>query len=148
MNKELSTTGKPEPVTDRDSLPALIGGLGENLVTLIDSKLGLLKIEIKEDIKASLRSSLLIGVGGIVTLIGFSLLNIALAFLLSALFDQLQLGQPLKYGLGFILTGLLYLVIGGFIMVRAKNRMAKQNLSPEKSLEELKKDKDWLKEEF
>jgi uncharacterized membrane protein YqjE len=148
MNKESRGADKAEEITDRDNLPALIGGLGEDLVTLIDSKLGLLKIEIKEDIKASLRSSLFMGIGGVVALIGFSLLNIALAFLLSALFDQLRLSQPLKYGLGFILTGLLYLVIGSFIMVRAKNRMAKQNLSPEKSLEELKKDKDWLKEEF
>jgi uncharacterized membrane protein YqjE len=148
MNKELRSTGKAEQVTDRESLPALIGGLGESIVTLIDSKLGLLKIEIKEDIKASMRSSLFIGLGGVVTLIGFSLLNIALAFLISALFDQLQLSQPLKYGLGFILTGLLYLVIGSFILIWAKNRMAKQNLSPEKSLEELKKDKVWLKEEI
>lgn len=148
MDHKLKGTGEARQVTDRENLPALIGSLGEDIVTLLDSKLGLLKIEIKEDIKSYLSSSLFFGVGGAVAVIGFFLLNIALAFLISALFDKAQLSQPLKYSLGFILTGLLYLVIGSLVIAAAKNRMAKQNLSPEKSLKELKKDKEWLKEEF
>jgi uncharacterized membrane protein YqjE len=148
MNHKQKSTGEAQQITTRDSLPALIGHLGEDLVTLLDSKLGLLKIEIKEDIISYLRSSLSIAVGGVITVIGFSLVNIALAFLLSSLFDSLQISQPLKYAMGFILTGLLYLVIGVFVIIRAKNRMAKQDLLPEKSLQEFKKDKEWLKEEL
>jgi uncharacterized membrane protein YqjE len=134
--------------TKGGSLPDLVSRLGEDIVTLLDTKLGLLKMEIKEDVKVFLRSSLSITVGGIILVIGFSLLNIAFAFLVSALFENAQLSQPLKYAFGFIITGAIYLAIGGVVLSRAKNRLAKQDLSPERSLKELEKDKEWLKREF
>ncbi len=131
-----------------DSLPALVGRLGEDIVTLLDTKVELLKIEIKEDIKAFVRGSLSIGVGAIISVIGFSLLNIAFAFLVSSLFENAQFSQPLKYALGFIITGAIYLLIGGAVLIKAKNHFAKHDLSPERSLKELDKDKEWLKREL
>src|SRR5205085_7910135 len=104
--------------------------------------------EIKEDINSYVHSTLSIGIGGVIVMIGFALLNIALAFLLTSLFEGMQISQPVKYAIGFILTGLLYLVIGIFVILRAKKRLAIQDLLPEKSLLELKKDKEWLKEEL
>jgi uncharacterized membrane protein YqjE len=148
MDNKQKSAGKVQPITTEDNLPAMIGRLGDDLVTLLDSKLGLLKLEFKEDINSYVRSTLSIGVGGVIMVIGFSLFNIALAFLLASLFDRMQISQPVKYAMGFILTGLIYLVIGIFLVIRAKNRMAKQDLLPEKSLQELKKDKEWLKEEL
>jgi pilus assembly protein TadC len=88
------------------------------------------------------------GVGVLVAVIGFSLLNVALAFVASSLFDKTQLSQPIKYALGFIITGLFYLIIGAAVIISAKNRLAKQDLSPERSLNELKKDKKWIEREF
>ena len=83
--------------------------------------------------------------GGIIAVVGFSLLNVAIAFLVSALFEETMLSQPVKYALGFIIMGVIYLVIGAAVIIRAKDRLAKQNLAPERSIEELEKDKKWLK---
>ena len=141
-----SATGA-NPDTGGESLPSLIGRLGEDIVTLLETKLGLLKLEIKEDVNAYLRGLVSIGVGGIVAVVGFSLLNVAIAFLVSALFEDTLLIQPVKYALGFIITGVIYLVIGAAVIIRAKDRLAKQNLAPERSIEELEKDKQWLKRE-
>jgi uncharacterized membrane protein YqjE len=148
MGDKEKSAGAGQPPTAGESLPSLIGRLGEDIVTLLDTKLELLKIEVKEDINAFLRGSLSIGVGGLIVVIGFSLANIAFAFLVSALFEKTQLSQPLKYAFGFLITGAIYLVIGVAVILRAKGRLGKQDLSPEKSLKELEKDKQWLKREL
>lgn len=131
-----------------ESLPALVGRLGENILTLLDTKLKLLKIEIKEDLKGYLRNSISLGLGGIILLIGFALVNIAIAFFFAALFAETQFSQPIKYAFGFMITGLIYLLVGAFVFVKGKNRLQKQNLEPERSVKELEKDKQWLKENF
>jgi len=141
-----SATGA-NPDAGGGSLPSLIGRLGQDIVTLLDTKLALLKLEIKEDVNAYVRGRVSIGVGGIVAAVGFLLLNVAIAFLVSALFERTLLSQPVKYALGFLITGVTYLVIGAAVIIRAKDRLAKQNLAPERSIEELEKDKQWLKRE-
>jgi uncharacterized membrane protein YqjE len=143
---EKSATGA-NPDAGGESLPSLIGRLGEDIVTLLDTKLGLLKLEIKEDVKAYVRGLASIGVGGIIAAVGFSLLNVAIAFLVSALFEKTLLSQPVKYALGFSITGVIYLAIGAAVVMRARDRLAKQELAPERSIEELEKDKQWLKRE-
>jgi uncharacterized membrane protein YqjE len=143
--KKSATSANPD--AGGESLPSLIGRLGEDIVTLLETKLGLLKLEIKEDVDAYMRGGASIGVGGIIAVVGFSLLSVAIAFLVSALFEQTLLSQPVKYALGFIITGVIYLVIGAAVIMRAKDRLAKQNLAPERSIKELEKDKQWLKRE-
>ncbi|MGH8646113.1 MAG: phage holin family protein [Gammaproteobacteria bacterium] len=145
-DSEKSATGA-KPDAGGESLPSLIGRLGEDIVTLLDSKLGLLKLEIKEDVNAYLRGLVSMGVGSISAAVGFSLLSVAIAFLVSALFEQTLLSQSVKYALGFIITGVIYLVIGAVVIIRAKDRLAKQNLAPERSVKEIEKDKQWLKRE-
>jgi hypothetical protein len=80
--------------------------------------------------------------------VGFALLNVALALGISTLFADTNLSQPAKYAVGFVITGLLYLVVGGVIISVMKNRLAKQNLVPNRTVEELRKDKQWLKNEL
>jgi uncharacterized membrane protein YqjE len=133
---------------DDEGLPALVGRLGEHIVTLLDTKLTLLKLEIKEDITGYARSGLSIGVGGLLVVVGFVLLNIAFAFLVSALFETTRLSPPVKYALGFLLTGGLYLTAGAIVTIKAKNRLGKQNLTPEESLQEIEKDEQWLRREL
>ena len=139
-----SSENRPS-IADRESLPGLLGRVGEDLATLLDAKLGLLKIEIEEDMRAYARGGAAIGVGSVITAVGFALLNIGIAFLASALFADTQLSQPIKYSLGFLMTGAMYLLIGGGVIIVNKNRLAGRAIVPEKSIEELKKDKQWLK---
>ncbi len=145
-NTEKSATGA-NPDAGDGSLPSLIGRLGHDIVTLLDTKLGLLKLEIKEDVNAYVHGRVSIGVGGIIAAVGLSLVNVAIAFLVSGLFEKTLLSQPVKYALGFIIIGVIDLVIGAAVIIRAKDRLAKQNLAPERSIEELEKDKRWLKRE-
>jgi len=133
---------------ENESLPALIGRLGDDVVQLFDTKVSLLKVELKEEATAYARGGIMIAVGGIVAAIGFALLNVALAFGISTLFGDTSFSQPARYAIGFVTAGVLYLVVGALIISVVKSKLAKQTLVPDRTVEELRKDKQWLKNEL
>jgi len=144
-----STAFTPEVVQKSDeSLPSLVGRLGDDVMQLFDTKLSLLKVELKEEATEYARDGLLIAVGGIIAAIGFALLNVALAFGISILFADTALSQPAKYAIGFVTAGVLYLIVGAIIVSAMKNRLANQHLIPDRTVAELRKDKEWLKNEL
>ena len=146
---ERSTAAAPAPqtTTELENLPSLFGRLGDDVMKLLDTKLSLLKVEVKEDVNVYVRSGVMIAIGGVIAAVGFALLNVALAFAIST-FMPTDWSQPARYALGFVITGVLYLVIGGIIIMMMKGRLARRDLVPERSVEELRKDKQWLKKEI
>ena len=129
------------------SLTTLFSRLTDDLTELFDAKLELLKTELKEEMSSYAGGASLIVGGAVVGVVGFALLNVGIAFFVSMLFDSADLSQAVRYGLGFVITALLYLVIGATIILVAKRRLAKQRIIPQRSALELKRDKQWLQEE-
>jgi len=136
------------PKNDNESLPTLFSRLGDDVMQLFDTKMSLLKVEIKEEANAYARGGAMIAVGGIIAAIGFALVNVALAFGISTLFADTALSQPAKYAIGFVTAGILYLVVGAIIVSTMKSRLVKTPLIPDRTVEELRKDKQWLKNEL
>ena len=128
--------------------------LGDDVMRLFDAKLGLLKVELKEEASVYGKTTALMAVGGVIAAIGFALVNVAIAFFISTLFGSDAPGVvaerygPTSYGWGFLITGVVYLVIGGAIVLLMKKRMASYDPAPTTSLEEIRKDKQWLKNEI
>lgn len=144
---ERRTAAAPAPTaqSDIESLPALFGRLGDDVMTLLDTKLSLLKVEVKEDADAYVRAGVMMSLGGVIAAIGFALVNIALALFVATL---LPYDPPVNYALGFVITGVIYLVIGAIIVMVMKNRITKRDPVPNRSVNELRKDKQWLKKEI
>jgi uncharacterized membrane protein YqjE len=134
--------------SDTENLPTLFSRLGDDVMQLFNSQLALFKVEIKEEANAYARGAVIIGLGAVVAAIGFALLNVAVAFGVSTLFAQANLSQPASYALGFVITGVFYLLVGGIIVMAVRSRLAKQDLVPNRTVEELRKDKEWLKNEL
>jgi uncharacterized membrane protein YqjE len=128
---------------DIQELPALFGRLSDGVMTLLDTKLSLLKVEIKEDAEAYISGGAKIGIGAVIAGVGFALLNVAIALLVASLLPEAW-GQPVRYTAGFAIVGLLYLLIGGIIIITVKNALAKRQLVPSRSVNELKRDKEWI----
>jgi Protein of unknown function (DUF1469). len=145
-----SSNNPPPPTREAggEGVSALLGRIGDDLTRLVEAKLGLLKIEIGEDIRAYARGGAGIGVGSVIVVAGFGLLNIGIGFLVSALFEGTHLSPSIKYSLGFIITGALYLLLGGAVVIVYKTRLAERGIMPERSLAELQKDKQWLKKDL
>jgi uncharacterized membrane protein YqjE len=133
---------------DNDSFPTLLSRLGDDVMQLVNSQFALFKVEIKEEATAYARNAAMIGLGAVVATIGFALLNVAIAFGVSTLFASANFSQPASYALGFVVTGLFYLLVGGIVVLAMKSRLAKQELMPPMTVQELRKDKQWLKSEL
>jgi uncharacterized membrane protein YqjE len=133
---------------DNESIPNLLSRLGDDVMQLVNSQFALFKVEIKEEATAYARNAAMIGFGAVVATIGFALLNVAIAFGVSTLFARANFSQPASYALGFVVTGLFYLLVGGIVVLAMKSRMAKQDLVPPMTVQELRKDKQWLKSEL
>jgi uncharacterized membrane protein YqjE len=133
---------------ENESLPNLISRLGDDIMQLVNSQLALLKVEIREEANAYARGAAMIAFGAAVAVVGFALLNVAIAFAVSTLFAKANFSQPASYALGFLATGGFYLIVGAIVVLIVKNRLAKQNLVPKRTVQELRKDKEWLKNEL
>lgn len=130
-----------------ETLPSLFTRLTDQLMELFDAKLTLLRVELKEEVNTYLRSVVMIIAGAVVGLIGFALLNVAIAFLISMLFENTHMSQAARYAVGFVITAALYLIAGALVIVKAKNRMAKQAIVPPRTAAELQRDKEWLQKQ-
>lgn len=133
---------------NNETLPNLLSRLGDDVMQLINSQLALFKVEMKEEANTFARNAGMIAFGAGVAAIGFALLNVAIAFGVSTLFASAGFSQPASYALGFIVTGAFYLIVGGILILVMKNRLAKQQLVPPRTVQELRKDKQWLKSEL
>ena len=131
-----------------ETLPSLFTRLADQVTQLFEAKLGLLRIELKEEINTYLRGLAMIAAGTVVALIGFGLFNVAIAFFISMLFQNTGLSQPARYAVGFIITAALYLIIGGIVVIKARNRISKEGSGPPRTAKELERDKEWLKKEI
>ena len=130
-----------------ETLPSLFSRLSDQITELFDAKLALLRVELKEEINTYLRGISMIIAGAVVALIGFALLNVAIAFLISIVFANTHMSQPARYALGFVITAALYLVAGAVVTVKAKNKIAKQGIVPPRTARELERDKEWLQKQ-
>ena len=134
--------------SDTEGLPTLVSRLGDDVMQLFKSQLELFKVEIKEEANAYVRAITMIAIGAVIATVGFALLNVAIAFAVSTLFAQANFSQPASYALGFVVTGAFYVLVGGIVVLMMKNKLAKQDLVPERTVAELRKDKEWLKNEL
>jgi uncharacterized membrane protein YqjE len=143
-----ATSTAMSPRTENENLPSLFSRLGDDVMQLFDTKMSLLKVELKEEANAYARGGAMIAVGGVIAAIGFALVNVAVAFGISVLLANVDISQPAKYAIGFLGAGVLYLIVGAIIVTAMKSRLAKQHIVPDRTVAELRKDKQWLKNEL
>ena len=142
-----------QPAPEMGELPTLLGRLGDDVMRVVDTNLSLIKVELKEDASFYARNAAFRAVGAMVALIGFALVNVAVAVFISNFFASgaattAERFTPTSYGFGFLITGVVYVVIGGLIVLVMKNRLAAYNPVPTTTLDEIRKDKQWLKNEI
>ncbi len=146
---ERTATGTAPATTtmtsDIEAIPTLFGRLADDVMTLLDTKLSLLKVELKEDAAIYGRAAGGIGAGAIIAGVGLALTLVAVAFFVSMLFS---FDTPAaNYAMGFLITGVLFVAIGGILVYVMKNRLTARNPVPNRSVDEFRKDKQWLKNE-
>ena len=133
---------------ETENLPVLLTRLGDDVVQLFDTKMSLFKVEVQEELTTLLRASVGIAIAAIIALIGFALASVAAALGISSLLASTNLSQTGRYGLGFVTLGVVYLIVGTALASVMKGRLSRQSLVPDRTVNEFRKDKEWLKKEL
>ena len=125
---------------DDRSLGQLFGDLSRQLSTLIRQEIDLARTEMTARATAVTRDGALIGAGAAVGYAG-------LLFLLAA-FVALLIDAGLDPWLAALLVGLAALAAGGVMVWRGREGLRTATLVPERTIETLKDDAEWAKEQI
>ena len=137
----MTTSRMAAPATDRDerSLGELFGELSADTSTLIRKEMELARHELTRSAQTYARNSMLVAAGGLIAYAGAIVLLMGIAWLLA----RLGLGADLS----FLIVGAVTLAIGAVIAWRAVQSMQKVSVVPERTVETIREDVEWAKEQ-
>jgi uncharacterized membrane protein YqjE len=122
------------------ALGDLFRQLAQDSATLVRQEMALAKAELKSNVKSVARDAAMVAVGGILALVGATVL---IAFLVVAVGDALD-----NYWLGALIVGVLFLLVGGILAMSSLKKLKSEDVAPTRTLETLKEDKQWLQSEI
>ena len=126
------TTERGDQRSFADVLKDIIADVQE----LIRSEIRLAKVEVKEEIQKATGAGIMMVVGGVVGLYaaGFLLLTVMFA-----------LENVMPNWLAALIVGVVAAVAAAGMLVTAKNRLSAVNPKPEKTIETVKENVEWMK---
>ena len=132
---------RPSGGGDDRSVGELLSDLVQETRTLVRQEIELAKTELGEKASKAGKNVGFAAAGGFVAYAGFVVLLVGLGALLAELF-----GDGLGW-LGFVIVGVVVLIIGYALIQKGLKTLKEENFSLERTAESLKEDKQWLKEE-
>jgi uncharacterized membrane protein YqjE len=127
-------------VDNEPGLGELFRQLAQDSATLVRQEMALAKAEMTQNLKAAARDATMVAVGGGVALLG---LLVLILFLVLVIGDALN-----EYWAGALIVGLLFLIIGGVLAMGALKRLKHDSLTPARTIDTLKEDKQWAQSEI
>lgn len=134
---------RAEPVgvgRNSSSFMGLVDRLVGDLLRLLDQKLALLKIELNEQFTAAVRTFLFLAIGGVVVGLGLLFFAIALALWVGEVINTIPGGFALVAG--------VFTVAGGILLMTMKGKLSQQRFVPKETVQELRRDAEWIKREL
>lgn len=127
------------PRTDR-SLGDLFGELSAQSTRLIRDEIRLAVVEIKRSIADVARESAMVGAGGAIAYAGAIVLLFGIGLLISDLINK-------PGWVGLVVVGAIVLIVGGVLAYRSLAALRAARVVPERTMETLRADADWAKEQ-
>jgi putative superfamily III holin-X len=118
----------------------LVDRLIREVGTLLDAKAALLSLEIKQQVSAAVRRLVTMAVGAVLAAIGLLLLCMGGALWIGQLIES-EAG-------GYGIVGAALVVIGGVAIAVTSRRLTSQSLKPKETVQELRRDAKWIKDEL
>lgn len=132
-------TGAPRPERAEPSFGELISRLTNQTGVLIRQEISLAKVELRETGTSLARDSAKVGVGVVIAWTGLLALTGALIVGLAQLFNN--------YWLAALIVGAVYLLVGWMLARGAMADMRRNGLAPKETIESLRDDAEWAKEQ-
>ena len=125
---------------DERSLGDLFSDLSRETTTLVRQEVQLAKAELTQSATEAARGIGMLVAGGVVAYAGLFFLLLAIVFgLIEAGWDA---------WLSALIVGLVVVAIGAVLVLRGRESLKPANLAPQKTVETLKEDAEWAKEQI
>ena len=127
-------------VRDERSLGDLFSDLSRETTTLVRQEVQLAKAELTQSATEAARGIGMLVAGGAVAYAGLFFLLLAIVFgLIEAGWDA---------WLSALVVGVVVVAIGAILVLRARESLKPANLTPRRTIETLKEDQEWAKEQI
>jgi Putative Actinobacterial Holin-X, holin superfamily III len=127
-------------VRDERSLGDLFSDLSRETTTLVRKEVQLAKAELTQSATEAARGIGMLVAGGAVAYAGLLFLLLAIVFgLIEAGWDP---------WVSALVVGLVVVAVGAVLVLRARESLKPANLAPQKTVETLKEDAEWAKEQI
>jgi hypothetical protein len=127
-------------VRDERSLGDLFSDLSRETTTLVRQEVQLAKAELTQSATEAARGIGMLVAGGAVAYAGLLFLLLAIVFgLIEAGWDA---------WLSALVVGLVVVAVGAVLVLRARESLKPANLAPRRTVETLKEDQEWVKEQI
>jgi uncharacterized membrane protein YqjE len=128
------------PGPDAPPLGELLRQLAQDSATLVRQEVALAKAELRQNVRSLVRDLAMVAVGAALAVTGALVMVAFLVILLGAMLGN--------YWLGALIVGLLFLSVGGVLLMVNLRKLGREELAPTRTLETLKEDKQWLQSEI
>lgn len=130
---------EPYPLAEPEtSLGELVGRVAGDMGAMLRDHIELAKEEITAEVKKAGTGAGLLGGGAIAAWTGVLLVSFSAAWALALVVDT---------WLAFLLVGLVWLGVAGVMAMMGRKELTEVDLRPEETMNEIEKDKQWLKEQ-
>ena len=131
-------------INEPSSIADLLKNLRDDTSNLVRDEISLAKTEITEKISSASRNIGYLVAGGLVAYAGLLVLLQGVGFLIGRLLIAAGMDEASATVLGFLIAGAVVAGIGIAVVVKALETLKKESLTPTKTAETLKQDKEWV----
>ncbi len=135
-------------MNDTTSIGDLIKQLRDDSTTLIRDEVALAKTEMTEKLSVFGRNIGYLIAGALVAYSALVILLIGLGSLIAEAFIESGMDPALGHFLGMAIVAVVVAVIGAALIIKAIHKLKEESLVPKRTMETLKNDKEWAKNQL
>jgi uncharacterized membrane protein len=139
-----SANSAAEPMPEKAPLADLLKTLRDDTTTLLRQEVALAKTEASEKAAKLGRNAAYIAAGAFVALLGAIFLLMALTALLAVLLQKMGLSAAHSAWVAPLIVGAVITLVGYVLIKKGLDTIKRESLKPEKTIESLREDKQWL----
>ena len=132
--------------SEQSNLVYLLKKLRDDTTALVRDEISLAKTEISEKVGTASRNLGYLAAGALVAYAALMLILQGLSFLLREQFIVRGMTEANATLLGFLIVGVVVGLIGAVLIMKALNTFKTESLTPTKTAETLKEDKEWVQD--
>lgn len=130
------------------SIPALLRDLKSESATLLQQQVALAKAEISEKIIEQASNAVQIGIGAFVGYAGGIILLLGLADLVGMIMVRSGVDADMATWVSRAAIGVIVALVGFILVMRAKKAIAAEGITPEKTVQTLQDNKDFVQDKL